>query len=149
MQYSSDPRSFGSLIGFEPCSILPQAAPRIRMTMKFARLLLPLVIAAAAALAQEGAGRGAPSTTGAVGRGAGAGGLPVQPPLGVTPKSAIPNAKPVRSCESLASVALSNTTIESASADPLNPGICRLTAITTHPPEGDKVRIWIAIPTEN
>ena len=119
------------------------------MTMKFARLLLPLVIVAAAALAQEGAGRGAPSTTGAVGRGAGAGGLPVQPPLGVTPKSAIPNAKPVRSCESLASVALPNTTIESASADPVNPGICRVTAITTHPPAGDKVRIWIAIPTAN
>jgi hypothetical protein len=118
------------------------------MTTKFAGLLLQLMIAAAAALAQEGAGRGAP-TTGAVGRGAGPGGLPVQPPLGVTPKSAIPNAKPVRSCESLASVTLPNTTIESASADPLNPGICRVTAITTHPPEGDKVRIWIAIPTEN
>ena len=29
------------------------------------------------------------------------------------------------------------------------PGICRVVAITTHPPAGDKVRIWIAIPTSN
>ncbi len=46
-------------------------------------------------------------------------------------------------------VALPDTTIESAAVDPANPGICRVTAITTHPPMGDKVRIWIAIPTSN
>jgi feruloyl esterase len=67
----------------------------------------------------------------------------------VTPKAAIPNAKPVRSCESLATVALPNTTIEAAAVDPGNPGICRVTAVTTHPPVGDKVRIWLAIPTSN
>ena len=72
-----------------------------------------------------------------------------QPPLGVTPKPAIPNAKPVRSCESLAMVALPNTTIESAALDANNPSICRVTATTTHPPAGDKIRIWIAIPAEN
>ncbi len=71
------------------------------------------------------------------------------PPLGATPKPAIPNVKPVRSCESLAMVALPNTTIESAAIDPANSGICRVTAITTHPPMGDKVTIWIAIPTSN
>src|SRR5580700_7543319 len=71
----------------------------------------------------------------------------VQPPLGATPKPAIANAKPVRSCKSLATVALPNTTIESAAVDPANPGICRVTAITTHPPTGDKVRIWVGIPT--
>ena len=60
-----------------------------------------------------------------------------------------PNAKAVRSCESLASVTLPNTTIESAAVDPNNPGVCRVTAITTHPPAGDKVRIWVAIPTSN
>src|SRR5215471_8317352 len=64
------------------------------------------------------------------------------PPLGAIPK-------PVRSCESLATVALPNTTIESAVIDSANPGICRVTAITTHPPTGDKVRIWIGIPTSN
>src|SRR5262245_23141857 len=65
------------------------------------------------------------------------------------PKPLIPNAKPVRSCESLAMVALPNTTIESAVVDPNNPGICRVTAITTHPPAGDKVKIWLGIPTSN
>lgn len=77
------------------------------------------------------------------------GGFGVQPPLGTTPKPAVPNAKAVRSCESLAMVALPNTTIESAAVDPAKPGICRVTAITTHPPTGDKVKIWIGIPTEN
>jgi feruloyl esterase len=47
------------------------------------------------------------------------------------------------------SVALPNTTIESAIVDPNNPGICRVTAVTTHPPMGDKVRIWVGIPTSN
>ena len=32
---------------------------------------------------------------------------------------------------------------------PDNPGVCRITAVTTHPPMGDKVRIWVAIPTSN
>jgi hypothetical protein len=71
------------------------------------------------------------------------------PPLGATPKPAIPNARPVRTCESLAMVALPNTTIESAAVDPRDPGICRVTAVTTHPPAGDKVRIWLAIPATN
>src|SRR5215475_13953600 len=71
------------------------------------------------------------------------------PPLGAIPKSAVPNGKPVRSCESLATVALPNTTIESAAIDPANPGVCRVTTVTTHPPVGDKVRIWIGIPTAN
>src|SRR5215471_15190990 len=65
------------------------------------------------------------------------------------PKPLVANAKPVRSCESLASVALPDTTIESATVDAANAGICRVVAITTHPPAGDKVRIWLAIPTEN
>jgi feruloyl esterase len=58
-------------------------------------------------------------------------------------------AKPVRSCESLASIALPNTTIESAAVDPSNPSVCRVTAFTTHPPAGDKIRIWIGIPMSN
>jgi hypothetical protein len=33
--------------------------------------------------------------------------------------------------------------------DPATPAICRVTATTTHPPAGDKVTIWIAIPTSN
>ncbi|WP_410962039.1 hypothetical protein, partial [Salmonella sp. SAL4359] len=60
-----------------------------------------------------------------------------------TPKAAIPNVKPVRSCESLAMVVLPNTTIESAAVDPNDAGVCRVTAVTTHPPMGDKVRVWV------
>jgi feruloyl esterase len=46
-------------------------------------------------------------------------------------------------------MSLPNTTIESAAADPANPTLCRVSAFTTHPPAGDKVRIWIAIPLAN
>ena len=42
------------------------------------------------------------------------------------PKPLIANAKPVRSCESLASVALPDTTIESATVDPDEPRLCRV-----------------------
>jgi len=107
-----------------------------------------LVLIAAVAQSQgqrgggRGAGGGAPAAAPAGNRGAGA---PQAPP----PKALIPNAKPVRTCESLAMLALPNTTIESAAVDPNNPGICRVTAITTHPPAGDKVRIWVGIPTSN
>jgi len=94
-----------------------------------------LGIAAVAYAQGQPAGRGGPQ-----------GGFP---PMGTTPKPAIANVKAVRSCESLATVALPNTTIESAALDATNPGICRVTAVTTHPPAGDKVRIWIGIPTEN
>jgi feruloyl esterase len=65
------------------------------------------------------------------------------------PKPAIANARAVRTCESLSTVAYPNTTIESAAVDPANPGICRITAYITHPPNGDRVRIWIGIPTGN
>ena len=91
---------------------------------------------------QRGAGGAPPAgARGGAGRGAG----PTQPP----PKALIPNAKPVRTCESLASIALPNTTIESAAVDASNPDICSVSVITTHPPMGDKVRIWVAIPITN
>jgi len=65
---------------------------------------------------------------------------------------AIPAAAqaPVRTCESLASVALPNTTIESAAVEPATnnrPSFCRVTAVVTHPPAADRVRIWIGLPT--
>jgi feruloyl esterase len=108
-----------------------------RLTMKRANrtLLVMTSIVALAAAAADGQGQ--------PGRGRGAG--PAEPP----PKALIPNAKPARSCESLAMVALPNTTIESAAPDPNNPSICRVSAVTTHPPAGDKVSIWIVIPTAN
>ena len=87
------------------------------------------------------------------GRGAGpAGGQRAGGPpslMQTRPKPLIDNATPVRSCESLATITLPNTTIESATIDAANADICRVVATTTHPPAGDRVRIWIAIPTAN
>jgi hypothetical protein len=114
-----------------------------RMNMSWTSLIVTLVaVSMLSAQVQEG-GRGRPQAAPA------SAGFGAQPPLGTTPKPAIVNAKTVRSCESLATLALANTTIESAAVDPANPGICRVTAIATHPPTGDKVRIWIGIPTSN
>jgi hypothetical protein len=84
------------------------------------------------------------------GRGGAPAGDPALPPLMQTrPRLVVDGTKPVRSCESLATVALPNTTIESAIVDANNAGICRVVATMTHPPAGDKVSIWIAIPTSN
>src|SRR5262245_48441927 len=93
-------------------------------------LIAALMLAAAIyGQGQRGGARGGPPAGSAgvvAGRGAGRGAAPAAP----APKALIPNAKPVRSCESLASLALPNTTIESAAVDPNNPAICRVTAIT-------------------
>jgi feruloyl esterase len=56
---------------------------------------------------------------------------------------------PVRPCESLASVVLPNTTIERAAIEPAangRPAFCRVTAVLTHPPAGDRIRVWIGLP---
>ena len=95
--------------------------------------------------AQPGGRAGAPAPAGRAGGNA----APAPPLMQRPPKAAIANVRPVRSCESLASVALPRTTIESAAIDADNPGICRVTAFTTHPPAGDRVRIWVAIPMTN
>jgi feruloyl esterase len=115
----------------------------MQRTKSTACLALAAILMGTVAHGQQPAGRGAQPPAG--GRGGGRGGGPVM----TRPAAAIPNATPVRSCESLAAVALPNTTIESAALDPGNAGVCRITAVTTHPPLGDKVRIWIAIPTTN
>lgn len=60
------------------------------------------------------------------------------------PKPIFSDNAPVCSWESLTNVALPNTTIDSVvtNAD----GSCRVTATVTHPPSGDRVRVWIAMP---
>jgi len=113
-------------------------------TFLMAALMAALISTAVTFAQVQGGGRGGPQGAPPAGAGRGA-----APPLGATPKPAIPNAKPVRSCASLATVALPNTTIDSAALDPNNPEICRVTAITTHPPAGDKIKIWVAIPASN
>jgi len=70
------------------------------------------------------------------GRGA-AGPAPAGPP------ALNPDVRPARACESLAEVSLPDTTIESAAADG---DVCMVTAVTTHPPAGDRVTIWVGIP---
>ncbi|MEK7676050.1 MAG: tannase/feruloyl esterase family alpha/beta hydrolase [Verrucomicrobiota bacterium] len=64
------------------------------------------------------------------------------------PKPLFPDAAPVCPCESLAKVSLPNTTIDSAKLDPSN-GWCRVTATVTHPPSGDRVKVFIGLPVTN
>jgi len=82
------------------------------------------------------------------GRGRGPQGPPPGPPP-VAPKALLAKSDPVRSCESLRDVALPNTTIESAvvdAGDAQVPASCRVTAVVTHPPANDRVRIFIGLP---
>jgi pimeloyl-ACP methyl ester carboxylesterase len=65
-----------------------------------------------------------------------------------SPKLLFPGITPACSCESLTNVSLPNTTIDSAVIDISN-GTCRVTAIVTHPPAGDRVKVWIALPLTN
>jgi len=54
-----------------------------------------------------------------------------------------------RSCESLASFVLPNTTIEAAAVQPATNGraeFCRVTAVVTHPPANDRIHVWIGLP---
>src|SRR6185503_17394203 len=67
-----------------------------------------------------------------------------EPPL----KPLYPGLTPACSCESLMNVSLPNTTIESAVVDVSN-RMCRVTAIVTHPPAGDRVKVWIGLPLTN
>ena len=73
-----------------------------------------------------------------------------QPPA--RPKPLAGAGTPVRTCESLASISLPNTTIESAASDAGTAGVpaaCRITAVVTHPPAGDAVRVWVVLPLRN
>lgn len=63
------------------------------------------------------------------------------------PKPIYSDAAPVCPCESLKKISLPNTTIESAVIDPVD-GSCRVTATVTHPPMGDRVKVFIALPTK-
>jgi feruloyl esterase len=63
-------------------------------------------------------------------------------------KPLFPGIKPVCPCEELAKVSLPNVAIDSAKLDPSN-GWCRVTAIVTHPPTGDQIKVWIGLPVTN
>ncbi|HEY0551243.1 MAG TPA: tannase/feruloyl esterase family alpha/beta hydrolase, partial [Verrucomicrobiae bacterium] len=64
------------------------------------------------------------------------------------PRALFPGITPACSCESLTNVSLPNTTIDSAVIDTSN-RMCRVTATVTHPPAGDRVKVWIGLPLTN
>ena len=61
------------------------------------------------------------------------------------PKPLFPETAPVCSCADLMKLSLPNTTIDSAVVDPSD-GSCRVTATVTHPPAGDRVKVFIGLP---
>src|SRR5687768_7482542 len=63
------------------------------------------------------------------------------------PKAIFPGIAPVCPCESLTNVSLANTRIESAEVD--TNGWCRVTATVTHPPAGDRIKVWVGLPVTN
>lgn len=74
---------------------------------------------------------------------------PPQPQPSV-PKSLYPNSDPVRTCESLASVSLPKTNIDSAVVDPgdgRTPSHCRITATVSHN-DGDRVKVFVGLPIQ-
>jgi hypothetical protein len=67
------------------------------------------------------------------------------PPVSFRPL--YPDAAPVRAPESLASLTLPDTTIDSVTIDPMD-GSCRVTATVTHPPAKDRIQVFIALPVK-
>ncbi len=63
------------------------------------------------------------------------------------PKALFPNIEPVCACEELAKASVPNTTIDSATIDPTD-GSCRVTATVTHPPAGDRVKVYLGLPVK-
>jgi len=63
------------------------------------------------------------------------------------PKPLFSNNAPVCSWESLTNFTLPNTTIDAVATNA--DGSCRVTATVTHPPTGDRVRVFIALPMKD
>ncbi len=61
------------------------------------------------------------------------------------PKPIFPDSAPVCTCESLTNVSIPNTIIDSAILN-AEDNSCRVTATVTHPPSGDQVKVFIALP---
>lgn len=107
--------------------------PRVAPLTWWAAPAAVAVLVSVAASGQQGSRGRAPAAPG--------------PPAMSSPRPLYPDAVPVRSCESLTTVALPDTTIESAAVDgAAGAAVCRVTAVVTHPPAGDRVTIWVALP---
>jgi feruloyl esterase len=63
-------------------------------------------------------------------------------------KPIYPDSAPVCSPEELKKVVIPNATIESVTVDERD-GAVRVTAIVTHPPATDRVKVWVALPVKN
>src|SRR5262249_27290340 len=87
-------------------------APRTLFITSLTMLMQLATVQAQAQQGGQGARQGGPPA--AIGLG---GAAPAQTP----PQPLIANAKPVRSCESLATISFPNTTVESAGVEPNNP----------------------------
>lgn len=64
------------------------------------------------------------------------------------PAPLFPGITPVCPCESLTKISIPNTVIDSATPDPSN-GWCRVTATVSHPPENDRVKVFVGLPVTN
>ena len=64
------------------------------------------------------------------------------------PKPLFSDPAPVCPCEDLINLSLPNTTIDSATIDPSD-GSCRVTATVTHPPAGDRIKVFIGLPVKD
>ena len=64
------------------------------------------------------------------------------------PRPLFPNAAPVIPWQELRQVKLPNTVIESVALDEAE-GSVRITAIVSHPPATDRVKVWVALPLRN
>jgi len=68
-------------------------------------------------------------------------------------KPIYPDATPVCSPDELKKVVIPSTTIESVTIESVTiderDGAVRVTAIVTHPPAGDRVKVWVALPMKN
>jgi hypothetical protein len=65
-----------------------------------------------------------------------------------TPKTIYKDVTPACSCEELAQFKYPNATVELAAVDKSD-GSCRVTAVVTHPPANDRVKIFIGLPMTN
>src|SRR5271170_2669328 len=77
------------------------------------------------------------------------GGLQAQVPGGAKstgPKPIFPDIKPVLSLEELKKITIPNTTINTVTQNA--DGSLRITATVTHPPENDKVQVFIGLPAK-
>ena len=64
------------------------------------------------------------------------------------PAPLYPDIVPVCAPEDLRKVSLANTTVESVTVVEAD-GVCRITAVVTHPPATDRVTVWVALPLKN